>query len=94
MEDPEAVEDFPRYIKSALRSRHFAHLLNLNTKQVFGVISAALAAVAIKEPSVREIAAYFSTGSGAVALFSERRIAPNAGPLAVFYQEAFRTLRG
>ncbi|MET9882898.1 hypothetical protein ABZZ20_06970 [Streptomyces sp. NPDC006430] len=93
-EDPEAVKDFPRYIKSALLSRHFANLLNLNTKQVFGVISAALAAVAVKEPSVREIAAYFSTGSGAVALFSERRIAPNVGPLAVFYQEAFRTLRG
>lgn len=93
-EEPEATKDFPRYVKSALATHHFADLLNLNTKQVFGVISAALAIVAIREPSVREVAAYFSAGSGAVALFREGRIAPNVGPLAVFYQEAFRTLGG
>jgi hypothetical protein len=93
-EEPEALAEFPRYVRAALLSRHFARLLNLSTKQLFGVISAGLAVVAIKDPSIREIAAYSSTGSAAVALFSERRLAPNVGPLAIFYQEAFRTLRG
>lgn len=92
-EDPDAIKNFPRYVKSALRSRHFAKFLNLNTKQVFGIITAAFAGVAIRDPSMREMAAYVSTGSGAVALFGEGRISPNVGPLAVFYQEAFRSLR-
>ncbi|NBM17972.1 hypothetical protein [Streptomyces sp. GC420] len=92
-EDADALADFPRFVKGALVSRHFAGLLNLSTRQIFGVVSAALAVAAVKDPSVAQTAAYASAGAGAVALFSERRLAPRAGPLAVFYQEAFSTLR-
>lgn len=92
-EDADALADFPRFVKGALLSRHFAGLLNLSTRQVFGVVSAALAVAAVKEPSVAEAAAYTSAGAGAIALFSEKRFAPRAGPLAVFYQEAFSALR-
>lgn len=92
--DPGAVKEFPRYIKTALASRHFASILNLDTKHMFGLIGAALAAAKIRETSTQEIVEYFIIGSGAFNLFGDRHIAANVGPLAVFYQEAFRTLKG
>lgn len=94
-EEPEALADFPRYVKAALISRPFANLLNLNTRQVFTVIAGGLGATALWAPAIQLIAATFGVGSGVVAaLIGERPIAQNVGPLAVFYQEAFRALRG
>jgi hypothetical protein len=78
-------------VKAALRSRRFANPLNLNTAQVFTIISTVLAGGAIDDPSVHEVIGAAVTG--AAALVSKRGIAPNIGPLAMFYQEAFRTLR-
>jgi hypothetical protein len=93
MRNTEAIQEFPRYIRNALLLRHFKGLLNLSTKQVFGVMAIALGVAAAQDPSIQEIAWYTAGASGIVALFSEQPVAPNVGPLAVFYQEAFRILR-
>lgn len=89
--DTDAIADFPRYITAALRSRHLARIMNLSTRQVFGVAAAALAVGGAPTTSIGALAA--GGVSAAVALFSDRRFFPNVGPLAMFYQEAYVALR-
>ncbi|MFE9629354.1 hypothetical protein [Streptomyces sp. NPDC006527] len=56
------------------------------------MVSAALGVAVVKDSPVARTAAFASAGAGA-ALIGEKRLAPRAGPLALFYQEAFSTLR-
>ncbi|MER5776235.1 hypothetical protein ABT144_18430 [Streptomyces sp. NPDC002039] len=94
--DPKTFKKFPHYVKDALRYSPIGELLNLTTTQVIGLASAAIGAAATYDPELQDVAAYVSAG-GATAVvidkIGERRMAPNAGPLAVFYQEAFRVFR-
>jgi hypothetical protein len=94
--DPDAVRDFPRWIDDALANRRFAGLLNITARQAFGTITALLSAVAKFFPPASSFFEYAALGSGvAYARLEDRRgpIAKNAGPLAIFYDEAFKTLR-
>ncbi len=93
-DEPDAVREFPQWIGRALMQRPLANLFNLPTAQVYcaslGVLGAA--AVIQKQLSPAELAEIATLGSAGLAFFLKRPLAPQSGPLAVFYQQAFKTL--
>ncbi|MBF6240497.1 hypothetical protein IU474_25975 [Nocardia otitidiscaviarum] len=90
-EEPDAVKDFSRWMSRGLKGRHIAPLLNMSTKQIFAVSAASVGVAGVSDSLPIDLTAIGALGASLAVLW-ERRLAPQSGALAVFYQQAFKTL--
>ncbi|MFF0530735.1 hypothetical protein ACFYT3_20345 [Nocardia amikacinitolerans] len=92
--NPDAIEDFPRWINRALAHQRIAEFLNLSTAHIYYASLAALTGgLAITQQlTPQEAALVVSVGASALPVVQMLRIEPRFDSLAIFYQKAFNSL--